>query len=152
MKPERRNKYHKTYLEMAQSWASLSHCKRKKVGALIVKDGMIISDGYNGTPSGFDNDCEDCDGNTKWEVMHGEANAILKVAKSNHSAEDADLYLTMSPCKDCCKLIVGSGIKRVIYLEQYRDIEGIPFLLDAGVEVYHFENEVLKPIAQYQKD
>lgn len=141
MKKERRNQYRETYLRMAQEWASLSHCERKQVGALIVKDGMIIADGYNGTPTGFDNCCEDENGVTKWEVIHGEANAILKVTRSNSSSEGADLYLTLSPCKDCCKLIVGAGIKRVIYLDEYRDTEGLEFLREAGVKTIHFKKD-----------
>jgi dCMP deaminase len=120
---------------MALEWAELSHCKRKKVGALIVKDGMIISDGFNGTPSGFDNFCEDEDGYTKWYVLHAEANAILKVAKSTNSCKDAVLYLTLSPCKECAKLIHQAGIKKLIYLKQYKDISGLKFLEKAGIQI-----------------
>jgi dCMP deaminase len=133
-------KYDIAYLKMAKEWAKLSHCTRKKVGALIVKERMIISDGYNGTPSGFDNCCEDEAGATKWHVLHAEANAILKVAGSTQSCQDATLYITMSPCKDCSKLIFQSGIKRVVYLEQYKDGEGRNFLSKAGVEVEHISN------------
>lgn len=128
-------RYDKAYLRMASSWAKLSHCKRKQVGALIVKDDMIISDGYNGTPSGFDNCCEDDKGETHWYVLHAEANAILKVAKSTNNARGATLYLTLSPCKDCSKLILQAGIKRVVYVNQYKDSEGVDFLEAAGVDV-----------------
>ena len=120
---------------MAAEWANLSHCERKKVGALIVKDGMIISDGFNGTPSGFDNYCEDEQGYTKWYVLHAEANAILKVAKSTNSCQNAVLYITLSPCKECAKLIHQSGIKRLVYIKQYKDTSGLKFLEKAGVEV-----------------
>ncbi|MFA5574733.1 MAG: dCMP deaminase family protein [Brumimicrobium sp.] len=128
-------RYDKTYLKMATTWASLSHCERKHVGALIVKDGMIISDGYNGTPSGFDNCCEDENNNTYWYVLHAEANAILKLAKSTRSGEGSTLYLTHSPCKDCSKLVLQSGIKRVVYIHPYKDDSGIDFLRKAGIEV-----------------
>jgi len=128
-------KYHVTYLRMASEWASLSCCKRKKVGALIVKDGTIISDGFNGTPKGFPNDCEDADGNTHWYVLHAEANAMLKVASSTQSTEGATLYVTYSPCKECSKMIVQSGIKRVIYREEYRDLSGVKILREAGIDV-----------------
>ena len=120
---------------MAIEWGKLSHCKRKQVGALIVKDRMIISDGYNGTPTGFDNSCEDEQGYTKWYVLHAEANAILKVAKSTNSCEGATLYLTLSPCKDCAKLIHQSGIKRLVYIKEYKDSSGLKFLKKAGVEL-----------------
>ena len=116
-------------------WSTLSCCSRKKVGAIIVKDGMIISDGFNGTPKGFLNDCEDAKGDTYWYVLHAEANAILKVAKSSQSTDGATLYVTYSPCKDCSKLIVQSGIKRVIYGEEYRDIAGLAILREAGVDI-----------------
>ncbi|QMU63216.1 MAG: CMP deaminase [Flavobacteriaceae bacterium] len=128
-------KYDIAYLKMAMEWAKLSYCKRKQVGALIVKDRMIISDGYNGTPSGFDNDCEDEDGLTKWEVLHAEANAILKVAASAQSCKGATLYITLSPCIHCSKLIHQAGIKRVVYAKAYRDVSGIGFLKKAGVDV-----------------
>ncbi len=120
---------------MATEWAKLSHCKRRQVGALIVRDRMIISDGYNGTPSGFENFCEDDEGYTKWYVLHAEANAILKVAGSTQSCAGATLYITMSPCKDCSKLIHQSGIKRVVYVEGYKDDSGLQFLQKAGVDV-----------------
>jgi len=131
------NKYDKAYLRIAKEWGALSYCKRKQVGAIIVKDRMIISDGYNGTPSGFENCCEDDEGLTRWEVLHAEANAILKVARSTQSCEGATLYITLSPCKECSKLIHQSGIKRVVYQNGYRDDSGIQFLLKAGVEVEH---------------
>lgn len=140
---KKKQKYHKAYLKMALEWAKLSHCKRKKVGALIVKSGMIISDGYNGCPSGFENDCEDINGETKWYVLHAEANAILKVARSNHNCKDATLYLTMSPCKECSKLIHQAGIKEVIFLNKYKDAEGLIFLEKAGVKFFHFSKDLL---------
>lgn len=120
---------------MAHEWGTLSHCDRKKVGAIIVKNGMIISDGFNGTPTGFNNHCEDEDGYTKWYVLHAEANAILKVAKSTNSCEGATLYLTLSPCKECAKLIHQSGIKRLVYIKEYKDSSGLKFLKKAGVEL-----------------
>lgn len=129
------NKYDKAYLRIAKEWSLLSYCKRKQVGAIIVKDRMIISDGYNGTPSGFENCCEDEDGLTRWDVLHAEANAILKVARSTQSCEGATLYITLSPCKECSKLIHQSGIKRVVYQNGYRDDAGIVFLTKAGIEV-----------------
>ena len=122
---------------MAEQWSTLSHCKRKQVGALIVKERMIISDGYNGTPTGFENYCEDDEGYTKWYVLHAEANAILKVAGSTQSCQDATLYITLSPCKECSKLIHQAGIKRVVYLNAYKDISGLEFLKRAGVAVEH---------------
>ena len=140
MKKEKQLRYDIAYLRMAREWAELSHCKRRKVGALIVKDRMIISDGYNGTPSGFENYCEDDDGYTKWYVLHAEANAILKVAGSTHSCNGATLYITMSPCKDCSKLVHQAGIKRVVYVEGYKDDSGLQFLEKAGVEVLHLED------------
>lgn len=133
-------KYDKAYLRIAKEWGQLSYCKRKKVGAIIVKDRMIISDGYNGTPSGFENCCEDHEGLTKWYVLHAEANAILKVAKSTQSCENATLYITMSPCKDCSKLIHQAGITRVVYHSEYKDTAGIEFLQKAGVEVVQITN------------
>jgi dCMP deaminase len=128
-------KYHRTYLKMATEWSNLSCCRRKKVGALIVKDGTIISDGFNGTPKGFPNDCENAQGDTHWYVLHAEANAMLKVARSTQSTEGASLYVTYSPCKECSKLIIQSGIKLVVYLEEYRDTSGIIILREAGVDV-----------------
>ena len=132
---EKLNKYDRAYLRIAREWGQLSYCVRKKVGAIIVKDRMIISDGYNGTPSGFENCCEDEENLTKWYVLHAEANAILKVARSTQSCEGATLYITMSPCKDCSKLIHQSGIKRVVYQQSYKDSSGIDFLTRAGVTV-----------------
>jgi dCMP deaminase len=131
------NKYDKAYLRIAKEWSLLSYCERKKVGAIIVKDRMIISDGYNGTPSGFENCCEDEEGFTRWDVLHAEANAILKVARSTQSCEGATLYITLSPCKECSKLIHQSGIKRVVYQNGYRDDAGIKFLEKAGIEIVH---------------
>ena len=128
-------KYDKAYLRLAKSWANLSHCVRKKVGAIIVKDGMIISDGFNGTPSGFDNSCENDQGETHWYVLHAEANAILKVAKSSNNCKGATLYVTLSPCKDCSKLILQAGIKRVVYQNAYKDVSGLEFLKGADVEL-----------------
>jgi dCMP deaminase len=137
MEEKKLNKYDKAYLRIAKEWSLLSYCKRKQVGAIIVKDRMIISDGYNGTPSGFENCCEDEEGLTRWDVLHAEANAILKVARSTQSCEGATLYITLSPCKECSKLIHQSGIKRVVYHNGYRDDSGIQFLIKAGIEVQH---------------
>ena len=123
------------YMKMALEWAKLSYCKRKQVGALIVKNRMIISDGYNGTPSGFDNCWEDGEGNRQWYVLHAEANAILKIAGSNHDCSGGTLYLTMSPCKECSKLVHQAGIKRLVYLSKYKDKSGLEFLQTAGVEL-----------------
>ena len=123
------------YIKMASEWSGLSHCERKQVGAIIVKDGMIIADGYNGTPSGFDNSCENAEGQTHWYVLHAEANAILKLARSNNSAEGSTLYITLSPCRDCSKLIHQAGIVRVVYRDQYKDTSGLDFLTSANVEV-----------------
>ncbi len=134
-------KYDIAYLKMAREWGQLSHCIRKKVGALIVKDRMIISDGYNGTPSGFENYCEDEDGYTKWYVLHAEANAILKVAASTQSCQGATLYITLSPCQQCSKLIHQAGIKRVVYADAYKDKTGLEFLEKAGVELMHLPYE-----------
>ena len=138
------NKYDVAYLKMALEWAKLSYCKRKQVGALIVKDRTIISDGYNGTPSGFENCCEDENNKTKWYVLHAEANAILKISRSTQSCEGAILYLTLSPCKECSKLIFQSGIKRVVYIQDYSDNEGLSFLKDAGVEILKISKEELE--------
>ena len=137
---EKQRKYDVAYLRMAIEWAKLSYCERRQVGALIVKDRMIISDGYNGTPSGFENICEDEEGYTKWYVLHAEANAILKIAGSTHSCRGATLYLTMSPCKDCSKLIHQAGIKRLVYIERYKDDSGLKFLQKAGVEILQLED------------
>lgn len=125
------------YLRMASIWAENSYCVRRKVGALIVKDKMIISDGYNGTPSGFENVCEDDEGHTKPYVLHAEANAITKLARSGNNSDQATLYVTASPCIECAKLIIQAGIRRVVYAEQYRLTDGIDLLRRAGVEVEH---------------
>lgn len=137
-------KFDIAYLKMANEWAKLSYCKRKKVGALIVKDRMIISDGYNGTPSGFENCCEDNEGVTHWFVLHAEANAILKLAGSPQSAKDATLYLTLSPCKECSKLILQSGIKKLVYVDDYKDNDGIAFLKNHGIEILQIPDDDLK--------
>ena len=128
-------KFDERYLEMEAVWEKNSYCKSRKVGALIVKDRMIISDGYNGTPSGFENICEDESGVTKPYVLHAEANAISKVAKSGNSSQGATLYVTASPCIECSKLIIQAGIKRVVYKDEYRLTDGIDLLRRAGVEV-----------------
>jgi dCMP deaminase len=141
MTEKKQLKYDKAYLKMALEWGKLSYCKRKQVGALIVKDRMIISDGFNGTPSGFDNCCEDSSGSTKWEVLHAEANAILKVASSTQSAKNATLYITLSPCTQCSKLIHQAGIKRVVYAYTYKDTAGLEFLEKAGVELMNLPYE-----------
>lgn len=135
MSSAKQHKYDVAYLRMANEWAKLSYCKRKQVGALIVKDKMIISDGYNGTPTGFENFCEDEDGYTKWYVLHAEANAISKVAGSTQSCRGATLYITLSPCKECSKLIHQAGIKRLVYNVAYKDTSGLEFLERAGVEL-----------------
>ena len=131
---EKQAKYDKAYLKMALEWGELSYCKRRKIGALIVKDKMIISDGYNGTPTGFENFCEDDKGYTKWYVLHAEANAIAKVSSSTQSTNGATLYITLSPCRECSKLIFQSGIIRVVYNKEYKDSSGLEFLEKAGVE------------------
>ena len=130
---EKQAKYDKAYLKMALEWGELSYCKRRKIGALIVKDKMIISDGYNGTPTGFENFCEDDKGYTKWYVLHAEANAIAKVSSSTQSTNGATLYITLSPCRECSKLIFQSGIIRVVYNNEYKDSSGLEFLEKAGV-------------------
>lgn len=122
------------YLRMARIWAENSYCRRRQVGALIVKDKMIISDGYNGTPSGFDNVCEDADDHTLPYVLHAEANAITKVARSNNSSENATLYVTAAPCIECAKLIIQAGIRRVVFSEYYRVTDGLNLLKRAGIE------------------
>ena len=133
------SKFDHSYLQMAEIWAQNSYCKRRKVGALIVKDKMIIRDGYNGTPSGFENICEDEDGVTKPYVLHAEANAITKVAKSGNSSAGATLYVTASPCMECSKLIIQSGITRVVYRDAYRLMDGIELLKRAGIDVEQSE-------------
>tara|TARA_E500000178_G_C16998187_1_gene744304 strand:+ start:1111 stop:1572 length:462 start_codon:yes stop_codon:yes gene_type:complete len=140
MSSQKQLKYDKAYLKMALEWGKLSHCKRKQVGALIIKDRMIISDGFNGTPKGFENVCEDEDNYTKWYVLHAEANAITKVASSTQSSQGATLYITLSPCKECSKLIFQSGIVRVVYITEYKDRTGLDFLIKAGVEVTQIIN------------
>lgn len=130
------------YLRMAEIWAENSYCKRRKVGALLVKEKMIISDGYNGTPSGFDNICEDEEsGNTFPYVLHAEANAITKVARSNNSSDGATLYVTTSPCIECAKLVIQAGIKRIVYRQLYRITDGIKLLQSAGIECVHLKED-----------
>jgi dCMP deaminase len=136
----KQDKYDIAYLRMAREWGRLSYCERKQVGAIIVKDKMIISDGYNGTPTGFENFCEDDEGYTKWYVLHAEANAILKVASSTQSCKGATLYITLSPCKECSKLIHQAGIKRVVFKVGDKDQSGVKFLEKAGVEIVHLSN------------
>lgn len=140
MTDSKQRKYDIAYLRMAQEWSKLSYCKRRQVGALIVKDKMIISDGYNGTPTGFENICEDDEGFTKWYVLHAEANAILKVASSTQGCKGATLYITMSPCRECSKLIHQAGITRLVYLNEYKDNAGIAFLEKAGVGIQHISD------------
>jgi dCMP deaminase len=136
---DKQYRYDITYLKMAKTWSELSHCDRKKVGALIVKNGMIISDGYNGTPSGYDNCCENENWETHWYTIHAEANAILKCARHGHSCDGSTLYQTHSPCKECSKLILQSGITRLVYIEDYKDLEGVEFLINSGVKVEKIE-------------
>ena len=133
-------RYDRAYLRLAKNWSLLSYCERKKVGAIIVKNGVIISDGYNGTPSGFDNFCETTNGETHWYVLHAEANAILKVAKSTNNCSGSTLYLTHSPCKDCSKMVLQAGIVRVVFIDKYKDPAGVDFLSSAGVETLQIEN------------
>ena len=130
---DKTKKYDIAYLKMAETWGKLYYCKRRQVGAIIVKNRMIISDGYNGTPTGFENVCEDEENYTKWYVLHAEANAILKVASSTQSCDGATLYVTLSPCRECSKLIHQAGIKRVVYSKKYKDDSGLIFLKKAGV-------------------
>ena len=136
----KQQRYDKAYLRLASSWAKLSYCQRKQVGAIIVKDAIIISDGYNGTPAGFDNCCENEKGETHWYVLHAEANAILKVARSTNNCKDATLYLTHSPCKDCSKLVLQSGIKVLVYEHAYKDDSGLRLFKEAGLEIQQIEN------------
>lgn len=138
---EKQLRYDRAYMRMALEWAKLSHCLRKQVGSLIVKDNMIISDGYNGTPTGFKNCCEDDKGDTLWYVLHAEANAIMKVARSTQSAKGATLYLTLSPCKECSKLVLQAGIERVVFLHAYKDQSGVEFLRNSGIDVSQLELE-----------
>jgi dCMP deaminase len=142
MNPQEDNKQHQLdqrYLKMAAIWSLNSYCRRRKVGALLVKDKMIISDGYNGTPSGFENVCEDENNQTKPYVLHAEANAITKVAKSGNSSDKATMYVNSSPCLECAKLIIQAGIRRVVYTENYRSEDGINLLKRAGIEVRNVE-------------
>lgn len=138
------------YLRMARIWAENSYCQRRKVGALVVKDKMIISDGYNGTPSGFENVCEDEDNVTKPYVLHAEANAITKLARSSNNSEDSTLYVTAAPCLECSKLIIQAGIKRVVYAEKYRLEDGVNLLKRAGIEVIYLNPEDNEPGATTQ--
>ena len=134
---DKQTKFDQRYLEMARIWAKNSYCTRRQVGALVVKNNMIISDGYNGTPSGFENVCEDDNGVTKPYVLHAEANAITKLARSNNNSDGATIYITASPCIECAKLIIQAGIKRVVYGEKYRLMDGIELLERAGIEVVY---------------
>ena len=136
---EKQAQFDRKYLEMAKIWASNSYCKRRQVGALIVKGKMIISDGFNGTPAGFENVCEDEDFKTKPYVLHAEANAITKVAKSNNSSEDSTLYVTSSPCMECSKLIIQAGIRRVVYCTEYSRTDGLELLKRAGIEIVYID-------------
>ncbi len=140
--PSKQELLDQRYLAMARIWAQNSYCKRRQVGALLVKDKMIISDGYNGTPSGFENDCED-DDKTKPYVLHAEANAITKVACSNNSSQGATMYITASPCIECAKLIIQAGIRRVVYSDEYRSTDGVELLRRAGIEVVHTEDVLI---------
>ncbi|MEJ6796932.1 MAG: dCMP deaminase family protein [Flavobacteriales bacterium] len=144
---EKQLRYDLAYLKMAFVWSNLSKCQRKKVGALIVKDGMIISDGYNGCPSGFPNACEDEKGDTHWYVLHAEANALTKLAKSSNSAKEGTLYITLSPCRECSKLILQAGVKRVVYVRKYKDTSGLDFLLQTDIEVVHIP-DALEQLAE----
>lgn len=136
---ERQAEFDRRYLMMARIWAGNSYCVRRQVGALIVKNKMVISDGYNGTPSGFENICEDETGKTKPYVLHAEANAITKVAKSNNSSENSTLYITAAPCMECSKLIIQAGIKRVVYFDSYHSEEGLELLKRAGIELVQMD-------------
>ncbi|HBK72081.1 MAG TPA: CMP deaminase [Flavobacteriaceae bacterium] len=140
MTEQKQRRYDIAYLKMAKEWSKLSYCNRKQVGALIVKGNMIISDGFNGTPTGFENCCEDDNNDTKWYVLHAEANAILKVAASTQSSKGATLYITLSPCKECSKLIHQAGIKRLVYGREYKDNSGLEFLEKAGIEIVYLEH------------
>ncbi|MBQ9592051.1 MAG: dCMP deaminase family protein [Paludibacteraceae bacterium] len=141
MKDDKQRQVDGRYMRMARIWAENSYCKRRQVGALIVKERMIISDGYNGTPSGFENNCEDEGNKSLPYVLHAEANAITKVARSNNSSEGATLYVTASPCMECAKLIIQSGIKRVVYAEEYRLTDGVDLLREAGIEVERIDEK-----------
>ncbi|MBO6068981.1 MAG: dCMP deaminase family protein [Bacteroidales bacterium] len=137
---DKQTQFDKSYLQMATVWAKNSYCARRQVGAILVKDKMIISDGYNGTPAGFENVCEDENGVTKPYVLHAEANAITKVAKSGNSSDGSTLYVTASPCIECAKLIIQAGIKRVVYHDEYRITDGIDLLRRAGIEVVKYDS------------
>ena len=140
---EKQRRFDLRYLQMAKIWAQNSYCQRRQVGALVVKDGMVISDGYNGTPSGFENICEDENNVTKPYVLHAEANAITKLARSNNNSDGSTIYITASPCIECAKLIIQAGIKRVVYGEQYRLTDGIDLLKRAGIDVEYLDiNEI----------
>ena len=139
-KEEKQRLLDRRYLDMARIWAQNSYCRRRQVGALLVREKMIISDGYNGTPSGFENDCEDVDNRTKAYVLHAEANAITKVARSGNSSEGATLYVTSSPCIECAKLIIQAGITRVVFSEHYRVEDGINLLKRAHIDVVQLED------------
>ncbi|GAB1474745.1 dCMP deaminase family protein [Bacteroidota bacterium] len=138
MKEEKQRQFDKSYLDMAEVWSRNSYCKRRQVGALLVKERMIISDGYNGTPAGFDNVCEDEEGKTYPYVLHAEANAITKVAKSGNSSIGATMYVTTSPCLECAKLIIQAGITRLVYRNKYHRTDGVDLLSKAGIEVVNF--------------
>lgn len=140
MEERKQKKYDIAYLKMALEWSKLSYCKRRQVGALIVKDRMIISDGFNGTPTGFENICEDDENYTKWYVLHAEANAIMKVSASTQSSKGATLYITLSPCRECSKLIFQSGIRRLVYNKEYKDTSGVDFLKKSGIDITHIQN------------
>jgi len=140
MEERKQKKYDIAYLKMALEWSKLSYCKRRQVGALFVKDRMIISDGYNGTPTGFENICEDDENYTKWYVLHAEANAIMKVSASTESSKGATLYITLSPCRECSKLIFQSGIKRLVYNKEYKDTSGVDFLKKSGIDITYIQN------------
>ena len=140
MEERKQKKYDIAYLKMALEWSKLSYCKRRQVGALIVKDRMIISDGYNGTPTGFENICEDDENYTKWYVLHAEANAIMKVSASTQSSKGSTLYITLSPCRECSKLIFQSGIRRLVYNKEYKDTSGVDFLKKSGIDITHIQN------------
>ena len=142
-KDNKNRQFDRSYLDMAAVWAKNSYCERRQVGAILVKDRMIISDGYNGTPAGFENVCEDENGVTKPYVLHAEANAITKVAKSGNSSDGATLYITDSPCMECAKLIIQSGIRRVVYAREYRLVDGVDLLRRAGIEVERIEVDCL---------
>tara|TARA_B100001758_G_scaffold41910_1_gene33076 strand:- start:15195 stop:15599 length:405 start_codon:yes stop_codon:yes gene_type:complete len=133
------SKYDKLFIDICTKYAEMSYARRKKVGAVIVKENTIISDGYNGTPVGFDNNCEDDNGKTHWYVLHAEANAIIKMARNNTSCTDSTLYITLSPCKECSKIIIQSGIKKVVYKEKYKDTSGLDFLGNFNVECVQIE-------------